>query len=90
MKNSGPDKFPVLASQVLPNLETSMASFTLMSFAGAVLGAKNKEIDQARFPLDGQSAGKKINNIWYLTTDLKVTTNSIHNFIYKNIKPTSK
>ncbi|MEQ7802088.1 LCP family protein [Pedobacter sp. ASV1-7] len=90
MKNAGPEKFPVLASQVLPNLETSMASFTLMSFAGAILNAKNKEIDQARFPLDGQSAGKKINNIWYLTTDVKVTTNSIHNFIYKNIKPVSK
>jgi LCP family protein required for cell wall assembly len=90
MKNAGPEKFPVLASQVLPNLETSMASFTLMSFAGAILNAKNKEIDQARFPLDGQSAGKKINNIWYLTTDLKTTTNSIHNFIYKSIKPVSK
>lgn len=90
MKRSGPDKFPVLAAQVLPNLETSMAPMTLMTFAGAVLNTKNQTIDQARFPLDGQSVGKRINNIWYLTTDLKSTTNSIHNFIYKNIKPTAK
>lgn len=90
MKRSGPDKFPVLAAQVLPNLETSMAPMTLMTFAGAVLNTKNQTIDQARFPLDGQSVGKRINNIWYLTTDLKSTTNSIHNFIYKNVKPTAK
>jgi len=90
MKSSGPELFPVFASQILPNLETSMPPMTLMTFGGSVLNSKNKVIDQARFPLDGQSAGKRINNIWYLTTDLKVTTNSIHNFIYKNINPSAK
>lgn len=90
MKSSGPELFPVFASQILPNLETSMPPMTLMTFGGAVLNSKNKVIDQARFPLDGQSAGKRINNIWYLTTDLKVTTTSIHNFIYKSIKPAGK
>lgn len=90
MKASGPEMFPVFASQVLPNLETSMANFTLMTFAGSILNAKNKVVDQARFPLDGQSVGKKINSIWYLTTDLKTTTASIHNFIYKNVKPLGK
>ncbi|WP_316814791.1 LCP family protein [Pedobacter nyackensis] len=90
MKNSGPEVFPVFASQVLPNLETSMAPMALMTFAGSVLNSKNKVVDQARFPLDGQSVGKRINNIWYLTTDLKVTTNSVHNFIYKGISPAAK
>lgn len=90
MKNSGPEMFPVFASQVLPNLETSMPPMTLMTFAGGILNSKNKVVDQARFPLDGQSVGKRINNIWYLTTDLKITTNSIHNFIYKGISPATK
>lgn len=90
IKASGPEMFPVFASQILPNLETSMASYTLMTFAGSMLNAKTKVIDQARFPLDGQSVGKKINSIWYLTTDLKMTTTSIHNFIYKNVKPFGK
>ena len=90
MKASGPEMFPVFASQVLPNLETSMANFTLMTFAGGILNSKNKVVDQARFPLDGQSVGKKINSIWYLTTDLKTTTMAIHNFIYKNVKPLGK
>ncbi|TCC96992.1 LCP family protein [Pedobacter hiemivivus] len=90
LKSSGQEVFPVFASQILPNLETSMANMTLMRFAGSVLNSENKVIDQARFPLDGQSVGKRINNIWYLTVDLKTTTNSIHNFIYKNMKPVGK
>ncbi|SMC94762.1 LCP family protein [Pedobacter nyackensis] len=90
MKSSGQEMFSAFASEVLPNLETSMANFTLMKFAGSVLNSENKIIDQARFPLDGESVGKRINNIWYLTTDLKTTTNSIHNFIYKKGKPGAK
>lgn len=90
MKSSGPELFQVLATQILPNLETSMQPMTLMTFGGGILNSKNKVIDQARFPLDGQSTGKRINNIWYLTTDLKVTTNALHNFIYKNMKPATK
>jgi LCP family protein required for cell wall assembly len=90
LKNSGSQMLPAIASQVLPNLETSMGQMTLFSFAGSVLNSKNKVIDQARFPLDGQSVGKRINNIWYLTADLKATTNALHNFIYKNIAPGAK
>lgn len=84
LKGSGQEIFPVFASQVLPNIETSMANFTLLNFAGSILNSKNKTIEQARFPLDKESVGKRINNIWYLTTDLKLTTNSLHNFIYKS------
>ncbi|WP_084240590.1 LCP family protein [Pedobacter africanus] len=90
MKSSGQQAFPAFASQILPNLETSMGSMTLLNFAGNVLNSKHKVIDEARFPLDGQSAGKRINNVWYLTTDLKATSAAIHNFIYKGIKPVSK
>lgn len=84
IKGSGQEIFPVFATQILPNMETSMASFTLLNFAGNILNSKNKTIDQARFPLDKESTGKRINNIWYLTTDLKTTTNSLHNFIYNS------
>ena len=84
LKGSGQEIFPVFASQVLPNIETSMANFTLLNFAGSILNSKNKTIEQARFPLDKEGVGKRINNIWYLTTDLKTTTSSLHNFIYKS------
>ncbi|WP_316840691.1 LCP family protein [Pedobacter gandavensis] len=82
LKIKGKEIFPVFATEVLPNLETSMNNFTLFSFAGSILNSKNKTIEQARFPLDKQSIGKRIDNIWYLTTDLKATTASLHTFIY--------
>lgn len=82
LKSSGQEVFPVFVSQILPNLETSMSNFTLLGFASSIFSSNNKDIEQARFPLDGQSVGKRINNIWYLTTDIKTTTNSLHNFIY--------
>lgn len=87
LKLKGKEIFPVFATDVLPNLETSMNNFTLFSFAGSILNSKNKTIEQARFPLDKESVGKRIDNIWYLTTDLKTTTNSIHQFIYGSTNP---
>jgi len=82
LKNAGQEVFPAFATKVIPNLETSMDNMTLLGFATGILSSKNKSIDQERFPLDKQSAGKRINNVWYLTTDLKATTSSIHRFIY--------
>jgi LCP family protein required for cell wall assembly len=90
IKNGGQNMLPVFASQVLPNLETSMNNMAMFGLAGGILSAKNKAIEQARFPLDKQSTGKRVNNIWYLTTDLKVTTAALHNFIYNDVKPISK
>ncbi|SHH02873.1 LCP family protein [Pedobacter caeni] len=86
IKGSGQEIFPVFATEILPNIETSMANFTLLNFAGNILKAKNNVIEQARFPLDKESAGKRINNIWYLSTDLKKTTRSLHHFIYNTPK----
>lgn len=83
MKTSGQELFPVLATQILPNLETSMSNFTLLGFASSVLNTQNKTIDQARFPLDEHSKGKRINNIWYLTTNLESTSRAMHQFIYE-------
>ncbi|WP_316746930.1 LCP family protein [Pedobacter gandavensis] len=90
LKAKGKEIFPVFATEILPNLETSMNNMTLFGFAGSILNSKNKTIDQARFPLDKESVGKRIDNIWYLTTDLKTTSNSLHQFIYNNNPLTTK
>ena len=87
MQGAGPDIFPVFMNEILPNLETSMSSMTLFTIGSNILNSKTKVIEQARFPLDSASKGERINNIWYLNTDLKATSASIYNFIYKNIQP---
>lgn len=87
MQGAGPAIYPVFMSQILPNMETSMAGMTLLKIGGDILGSKSKIIEQARFPLDASSKGIRVNNIWYLSADLKATTTALHNFIYKNINP---
>ncbi|WP_219224852.1 LCP family protein [Pedobacter antarcticus] len=87
LQGAGAEVFPVFMSQILPNLETSMSNMTLFKIGGDILGSKSKTIEQARFPTDTMSKGIRVNNIWYLSADLKATTQSLHNFIYKNIPP---
>lgn len=87
MQGAGPNVFPVFMNQILPNLETSMSTMTLFTIGSNILNSKTKIIEQARFPSDAASKGERINNIWYLNTDLKATSLSINDFIYKGIKP---
>ncbi|WP_411274738.1 LCP family protein [Daejeonella sp.] len=86
MQGGGVNLLPVFLSKILPNLETSMNQFMLLSMGSHILNSKTKVIEQGRFPLDSASKGERINNIWYLKTDLKATSNSLYNFIYKDVK----
>jgi len=87
IKGSGPGLYPVFMNQILPNMETSLSDMNLFKIGGDILNSKSKTIEQARFPLDASSKGIKVNNTWYLSANLKITTAAIHNFIYKNINP---
>lgn len=87
MKGAGPALYPVFMNQILPNMETSLSGMNLFKIGGDILNSKSKTIEQARFPLDSSSKGIRVNNIWYLSADLKVTTAAIHSFIYKGINP---
>ncbi|AMP97158.1 LytR/CpsA family transcriptional attenuator [Pedobacter cryoconitis] len=87
MKGAGPALYPVFMNQILPNMETSLSGMNLFKIGGDILNSKSKIIEQARFPLDSSSKGIRVNNIWYLSADLKVTTAAIHSFIYKGISP---
>ena len=87
MQGGGVSLLPVFLSKVLPNLETSMNQLSLLSIGSSILNSKTKLIEQGRFPLDSASKGERINNIWYLRTDLNATSASLYNFIYKDVVP---
>lgn len=87
MQGGGSAMLPVLLTQIIPYLETSMSSSELFSIGGTILNSKSKSIEQARFPLDSSSKGVRINNIYYLSADMTKTTDALHNFIYNGIKP---
>jgi LCP family protein required for cell wall assembly len=87
LQGAGPAIFPVFMSQILPNMETSMSSMLMFKIGSEILGSTSKIIEQARFPLDKFSKGIRVNNVWYLSADLKANSTALHNFIYKNISP---
>lgn len=82
IKEQGPMQFPYIVSKILPYVETSYPMPTLFSM-GADLFMKNiKTVKQETFPSEAAGKGKFIDGVWYLVTDLKATTNSIHRFIF--------
>jgi len=87
MQGAGVDILPAFLSEILPNVETSLNQMMLYTIGSNILSSKSKIIEQGRFPLDSASKGERIDNVWYLKTDLKATTASLYNFIYKDIKP---
>jgi LCP family protein required for cell wall assembly len=87
MQGRGVNLLPVFISTILPNLETSMNHMMLLTLGSNIMNSGTRIIEQARFPLDSASKGERINNVWFLKTDLKATGTALYNFIYKDIKP---
>jgi LCP family protein required for cell wall assembly len=87
LRNINTENQAILAMDILPSLQTSMSTLTLYTLGTALSNSKNLLIEPAMFPLQKESKGMIKDGIWYLAADLKATTNSLHNFIYKNIKP---
>lgn len=79
--------FNTLVMEVMPYVETSMSGMALFTLGSEILNIKNISVEPAMFPLAKESKSLMINGIWYLSTDLKASTSSLHNFIYKNQKP---
>jgi len=83
----GKELLPIIIKDVLPNIETNLDYTKLFALGTDLMTAKSKSFDHARFPLDNASKGIRVNNIWYLSANLPATTESLHNFIYKDINP---
>lgn len=81
------EALPALAMQIFPYMVTSIPPLTLFKLGSDFSNSKSIRLEPAMFPLAKESKGVFIDGLWYLSADLKATTNSLHNFIYKNIKP---
>jgi len=79
-------KYPSIAATLLPYVKTSLSAKEIVTTAIDVLTQGIGDIDWYRFPLYGYCQGEFINGVWYLTTDLSVTSEHIHQFIYNDVK----
>lgn len=79
-------KYPGIASTLLPYVKTSLSTGKIVSTGLEVLAQRISDIDWYRFPLYGYCEGEIINGVWYLTTDLSITREHVHQFIYQDVK----
>lgn len=85
---SGKAAYPEVISKLLPFTETSMGSMDIVKLGISIFTSNISTIQQERFPVDGYCIGKMIDGVWYLSTDLKATTDQLHKYIYEDVKPT--
>lgn len=85
VQKSGIKQYPSLVTKILPYTETSLSKLEIVKLGTDVFTNNITTIEQNRFPIDGYCQGETINKIWYLTTNLKTTTNHIHKYIYDDI-----
>lgn len=86
LENQNITRFPSIVTTLLPYVNTSLSAREIASIGIDVLRQGIKEIDWYRFPLYGYCKGETIRGVWYLTTDLSLTREHIHQFIYEDIK----
>lgn len=80
-------KFISVVPELAKYVTTNMDIKDIISLGLDVLQSNISNIDQERFPIDGNAFDERINGRYCLTTDLEKTIQQIHGYIYEDIKP---
>ena len=86
LEDQGITKYPGIVAALLPYVKTSLSAGEIVTDGLDVLTQEIGNIDWYRFPLYGYCKGEIIKGVWYLTTDLTLTRDHIHQFIYQDVK----
>ena len=76
-----------LTDALLPYVQTNMSATDILSLGTSVLSAHSNGLEQLRFPLDGYSEGKMIDEVYYLTFDADTTKKQIMDYIFEDKQP---
>lgn len=80
-------EFVKVVPKLLQYVQTSMSSTEIVKMGTDTIVSGMKNIEQARFPVDADAKGEKIDGVYYYVGDLKATTDKIHKFIFDDVKP---
>ncbi|MEW8955357.1 LCP family protein [Clostridium sp.] len=89
IKAAGISEYPDLVKELLPMIKTSLSPSEMISLGTDIIFNGVTNLEQERFPIDGDfpDKGDKINGIWYLPFDEKVTKQKLHDYLFNDIKP---
>lgn len=76
-------QYPKLVDSLFPYVETSLSKMEIIKLGTYGVTNNIKTLEQARFPKDEHIKGQYIGELWYIVTDIDVTTDEIHKFIYE-------
>lgn len=81
-----PTKYPGILNDMLPLVKTSLSTSEILSMATDVASIGGN-LEQGRFPVDGDWDSKEIKGMSCLTFDKEATQQKIHDWIFEDIDP---
>ncbi|AAK80986.1 LCP family protein required for cell wall assembly [Clostridium acetobutylicum] len=90
LQAQGKSNMVSMFDEILPYTETNMGSIDIAKYGTKFISSDISNIDQERFPLDGYCSGVTVDNVWYLKTDLNVTSDQMRKYIFEDVKPSPK
>lgn len=86
IKQTSVTEWPSLLNEILPLVETSMDKSEILGLGNSIIKMGNVQVEQERFPLDGDCEGTMIGGVYYLQFDEEATVASLHDYIFEDTK----
>ncbi|MGL4990764.1 MAG: LCP family protein [Sarcina sp.] len=86
MLDVSPTKYPKMLNDMLPLVKTSLSTSEILSM-GTDVASIGGNLEQGRFPVDGDWDSKEIKGMSCLTFDKEATQQKIHDWIFEDINP---
>lgn len=81
-KDTNITEFPGIISDVLPLATTNLKNSEIISLATKSLSMGVDNIEQGRFPTDGNIISTEITDMYHMNIDIDATTEELHNFLF--------
>lgn len=83
---ASPTSYPSILNNILPLVQTNLSSGDFISLATKVAGLGNGNLEQERFPRDGDGAGDMSTGIYYLKFDIETVKKQMRDYIFADKK----
>jgi len=83
---SPPKSYPNILNNILPLVQTNLSSGDFVSLATKVVGLGSRNLEQERFPRDGDGTGDMSTGIYYLKFDIETVKKQMRDYIFNDKK----
>ena len=77
--------YPTVLNNILPLIQTSLKTSDILSLGTKALGMGTSDLQQERFPQDGDCWGDSIDGIYYLMFDTETVKTKMRDYIFDDV-----